>query len=47
MGTETGDKHRSGASNVLMNLNIWKIIKMPKIYPKSDDRKKKSKIQKC
>ena len=34
MRTETCDKHRSGASNVIINLNIWEIIKMPKIYPK-------------
>ena len=34
MRTETCDKHRSGASNVIINLNIWEIIKMPKIYTK-------------
>ena len=30
IGTETGDKDRSSASNVYMTLNIWKIIKCQK-----------------
>ena len=41
MWTETDDKRRSGTSNVLMTLNICKIIKMPSIYSKLDDIKKR------
>ena len=30
IGTNTVDKHRSDVLNRLMNLNLWKTVKMPK-----------------